>query len=66
MSPDGKVSLFCNQPGLNGPVGMAFDHNHNMYVANFNNGNIYRIHNNGDSISLLAAIPLPPIGALAF
>lgn len=69
LSPDGKVSLFCNQPGLNGPVGMAFDHNHNMYVANFNNGNIYRIHNNGDSISLLAAIPFTTnwgIGFLTF
>ncbi len=69
LSPDGNVSLFCNAPGLNGPVGMAFDHNHHMYVANFNNGNIYRIHNNGDSISLLAAIPFTAnwgIGFLTF
>ena len=57
LSPDGTLSLFCNASGLNGPVGMAFDHEKNMYVANFNNGNIYRIFNGGDSIARLASVP---------
>lgn len=57
LDPDGNLTLFCNASGLNGPVGMTFDHNKNMYVANFNNGNIYRVFAGGDSITRLASLP---------
>lgn len=57
LGPDGELRLFCNAAGLNGPVGMAFDNENNLYVANFNNGNIYRVESDGNSITRIASLP---------
>lgn len=57
LTPDGTVSLYSDHNNLNGPVGMAFDDSHNFYVANFNDGEIYKVTHHGDSLQLLAKIP---------
>jgi sugar lactone lactonase YvrE len=57
LSSDGIVTLHCDNNMLNGPVGMAFDDDSLLYVANFNDGKIFRITNNGDSLALIADIP---------
>ena len=57
LSSDGNVTLHSNHALLNGPVGMAFDSNNILYVANFNDGEIYKVTNNGDSLTLIANIP---------
>lgn len=57
LSPDGSITLHCNHSLLNGPVGMAFDSKNVLYVANFNDGEIYKVSNNGDSLTLIANIP---------
>jgi sugar lactone lactonase YvrE len=57
LALDGTVELYCNNSKLNGPVGMAFDDNLNLYIANFNDGEIYLITHDGDSLSLVAEIP---------
>jgi sugar lactone lactonase YvrE len=57
LSSDGNVSLYCGASELNGPVGMAFDNDHNLYVANFNNGKIFKVLLNGDSLAFIADVP---------
>lgn len=57
LAPDGTVSVFVDDSNLNGPVGMAFDAENNLYVANFNDGEIYRVSENGDELTLIADLP---------
>lgn len=57
LAPDGSVSDFSNHPSLNGPVGLAFDDDQQLYAANFGNGKIFRITHRGDSLTELADIP---------
>lgn len=57
LAPDGTVTLHTDHSLLNGPVGMAFDSVNVLYVANFTDGEIYKISPHGDSLTLLANIP---------
>lgn len=57
LAPDGTVSLYCDHNDLNGPVGMAYDDNHNLYVANFSDGEIYKITHQGDSLEFIGQVP---------
>lgn len=57
LSPDGTLTLHTNHVLLNGPVGMAFDSAHVLYVANFNDGRIFRITENGDQVVQIADLP---------
>lgn len=57
LAPDETLVPFCTNSNLDGPVGMAFDDNHEFYTANFANGEIYKITHGGDSVTLLATIP---------
>ena len=57
LAPDGTLVPFCSHPLLNGPVGMAYDEENNLYVANFNDGEIYRISNDGEELFLLGDVP---------
>ena len=66
LSPDGNVTLHSNHPLLNGPVGMAFDSSNVLYVANFTDGDIFKVTNNGDSLTLIADIPNPSFGGVGF
>lgn len=57
LAPDGTVTLHTDHSLLNGPVGMAFDSVNVLYVANFTDGEIYKISPHGDSLTLIANIP---------
>jgi sugar lactone lactonase YvrE len=57
LAPNGTVSLYCSHNQLNGPVGMAFDDSNNLYVANFTDGEIYKVTHGGDSLSFIAKVP---------
>lgn len=57
LAPDETLIPFCTDDQLDGPVGMAFDDNHDFYSANFENGEIYKITHGGDSVNHLATIP---------
>ncbi len=57
LSPDGSLTLHSDHEDLNGPVGMAFDNNHVLYVANFNDGKVFRVSPNGEELTLIADIP---------
>lgn len=57
LAPDGTVSLYCNHSLLNGPVGMAYDDQYNLYVANFSDGEIYKVTYAGDSLEFIGKVP---------
>ncbi len=57
LAPDGGLVTYCEDDRLNGPVGMAFDDNNILYVANFTDGDIYKITHGGDSLTLIADLP---------
>ena len=47
ITPDGVITQISDAPELNGPVGLAYDENGNLYVGNYNNRTIYRVGTNG-------------------
>jgi len=55
LADPGNVTTWVSGAPLNGPIGMAFDADDNLYVGNYNNGNIFRIRPGGD-ITQLASI----------
>ncbi|NQZ82119.1 MAG: hypothetical protein HRT52_13990 [Colwellia sp.] len=58
INTSGEVSLFSEDPLLNGPVGIVFDENGLLHVGNYNNGDIFTISNSGE-LTLLAHIDGP-------
>jgi len=63
---DGTISAqLTNSPELNGPVGLALDSNDNLYFANFNDGNIFRL-NNDNSTTLIANGVYGGVGYLTY
>lgn len=66
LAPDGSVSEFINHPQFDGPVGLCYDDNHNLYVANFNDRKIFKVPPGGQP-SFFAQPPLGQyIGFLAY
>ncbi|MBL7783433.1 MAG: NHL repeat-containing protein [Saprospiraceae bacterium] len=66
LSVDGALTLYKSHPEFNGPVGMCYDENHNLYVANFNNRKIFKITPDGQ-VSFLTQPPLGQyIGFIAY
>lgn len=57
LAPDGNAFVFCEIDEFDGPVGMAFDDNGRLYVANFNDGKIFRISADGQEGEMIADIP---------
>ena len=47
ITPSGTKTEISSDPLLNGPVGLAYDENGNLYVGNYNNRKIYRVGTNG-------------------
>lgn len=58
LAPDGSVSEFLNHPQFNGPVGLCYDDDHNLYVANFNDRKIFKVPPGGQPIFFAQ----PPLG----
>lgn len=70
LAPDGTIDLISSDDDLNGPVGLAFDGNGNLYVGNYNNREIYKVINDGD-LDFIAEVPtdggpMPNLGFIAY
>ena len=55
LAPDGTISELSDDAALNGPVGLTYDNENRLYVANFNNRRIYRVYEN--SLEYIAVVP---------
>lgn len=42
LAPDGSLRLFLRDPQLKGPVGMCYDEQNNLYIANFTDRKIFK------------------------
>lgn len=58
LAPDGSVSEFLNHPQFDGPVGLCYDDNHNLYIANFSDRKIFKVPPGGQPIFFVQ----PPLG----
>lgn len=69
LSSDGTISPLSDDPLLNGPVGLTYDENGNLFVGNYNNRNIYKVLSDG-SLDHIAQLPgsgsLPNLGFLTY
>lgn len=66
LAPDGTLHDFLSHPQFNGPVGLCYDPDGNLYVANFTDRKIFKVTPDGQ-ISFLAQPPLGQnIGFLAY
>lgn len=65
MAPDGTLKTYLTGNGLNGPVGLAFDEENNLYIGNFNDCEIYKVTPSG-TMSLLADIPGTWLGFITY
>ncbi|MEM7085619.1 MAG: T9SS type A sorting domain-containing protein [Bacteroidota bacterium] len=48
ITPTGVITEVSSDPALNGPVGLAYDDVGVLYVANYNNREIFKVLANGD------------------
>lgn len=55
LAPDGTITTLFSADGLNGPVGLTYDDQNRLYVANFNNFKIFRI--DGNELVPIVSIP---------
>jgi sugar lactone lactonase YvrE len=70
LSTSGVISEMSSAPGLNGPVGLAYDDNGVLYVGNYTDREIYKVLANGD-IEFVATVPtdggqFPNLGFIAY
>lgn len=62
LAPDGVMVPMFSAGDLNGPVGLTYDNENQLYVANFSNRKIFRI----DGDELVQIMQLPGSGSLGF
>lgn len=69
LASDGTINPYSSASLLNGPVGLAYDENGALFVGNYNNRRIYKVHEN-DSLEYIAQPPgtgaLPNLGFLTY
>ncbi len=53
---DNSRTTIASGSGINGPDGIVFDDNENLYIANFNDNKIHKI-NSGGELSLFTTLP---------
>jgi len=56
LEDDGTITLLSDDPELNGPVGLAFDENGNLFVGNYNDRKIFKVLPSGD-LEYIAQLP---------
>ena len=56
IAPDGEMVDMPGFTGINGPVGLCYDDEFNLYVGNFNDRKIFKITPDG-SVSFFAQLP---------
>lgn len=62
LAPDGVMIPMFSGGELNGPVGLTYDGDNNLYIANFTDRKIFRV----DGDELVQIIQLPGGGSLGF
>ena len=66
LAPDGALIEYLSHPQFNGPVGLCYDDDGNLYVANFSDRKIFKVTPSGE-ITFLTQPPLGQnIGFLAY
>jgi sugar lactone lactonase YvrE len=55
LAPDGTITELVSGSPLNGPVGLTYDDNDVLYIANYNDRKIYKIENN--NLQYIAQVP---------
>jgi len=66
LTPAGVFTEVSSDPALNGPVGLAYDDDNNLYVANYNNREVYKILPNGDLEYIATVGTVGNLGFIAF
>jgi streptogramin lyase len=64
LAPDGTIIEWFNSEELVGPVGLDYDDDGQLYVANYDNREIYKVFEN--ELEYLATVPGPSTGVLGF
>ncbi len=64
LAPDGTIYPWFSGSPLNGPVGLCFDNQGQLYLSNFTDRRIYRVYR--DSVQYLARVPGTSASALGF
>ena len=49
LAPDNSLTEFASDPEFNGPVGLCYDDNNQLYAANFGNQKIFRLDEDGNA-----------------
>ena len=49
LAPDNSLTEFASDPLFNGPVGLCYDDNNQLYAANFGNQKIFRLDEDGNA-----------------
>lgn len=55
LTPDGVINVLSNDTLLNGPVGLAFDENEQLFVGNYLDRKIYKVSSDG-SLTYVATV----------
>ena len=64
LAPDGTISVMHSGSPMNGSVGLAYDDEGQLYVANFTDRQIFKV--NESELNYVATVPSPSSGALGF
>ena len=56
LAADGTITDVSLAAELNGPVGIVYDDNGNLFIGNYNNRAIYKVEENGD-LTYIAQLP---------
>jgi len=66
ITPGGDITEVSSDPALNGPVGLAYDNNGQLYVANYNNREVFKVLANGDLEYIATVGTVGNLGFIAF
>ncbi|MBL4662453.1 MAG: T9SS type A sorting domain-containing protein [Flavobacteriaceae bacterium] len=66
VTPSGVFTEVSSDPALNGPVGLAYDSNGQLYVANYNNREVFKVLANGDLEYIATVGTIGNLGFIAY
>lgn len=65
IAPDGTLIPFVTSDSLLGPVGFAYDHNNQLYIANFDGRQIYKLSDSAE-LTFLTQLPGSQLGFICY
>jgi len=66
VTPGGVFTEVSSDAALNGPVGLAYDDDNNLYVANYNNREVFKVLPNGDLEYIATVGTVGNLGFIAY